>query len=95
MNMAQLDIIKNLIHNGEVDQAIQELENLLSENGTIANKDNIYYLIGNAYRKQANWKEALNYYQKAIDINSDSPALQARKAVIDILEFYHKDMFNQ
>ena len=61
----------------------------------LAPKDEVYYLRGNAYRKQGNWQQALNNYQSAIEINPESPALQARKMVMDILEFYHKDMYNQ
>ena len=58
-------------------------------------KDTLYYLRGNAYRKKGDWKQALDNYQFAIDINPEGPAVQARKMVIDILNFYHKDMFNQ
>ena len=54
-----------------------------------------YYLLGNAFRKQGDWQGALNNYQEAIDINPDSPAAEARNMVIDILNFYNKDMFNQ
>jgi hypothetical protein len=50
--------------------------------------------LGNAYRKKENWELALNNYRSAIDINSGSPAKHAYKMVIDILNFYHKDMFN-
>ena len=38
---------------------------------------------------------ALNNYLEAIDRNPDSPAFEARKMAMDILEFYNKDMFNQ
>lgn len=55
----------------------------------------LYYLRGNAYRKKGDWKQALDNYQYAIDLNPDSPAVQARTMAIDILNFYHKDMFNQ
>ena len=58
-------------------------------------KDEAYYLMGNAYRKLGNWQKALNNYQSAIELNPDSPALQARKMVMDILNFYNKDMYNQ
>ncbi|KAA6310871.1 hypothetical protein EZS27_037903, partial [termite gut metagenome] len=37
----------------------------------------------------------LNCYQSAFDLNPESPALQARNAIKDILDFYHKDMYNQ
>ena len=45
--------------------------------------------------REAYWKQALDNYQYAIELNPDSPAVQARKMAIDILNFYHKDMFNQ
>ena len=45
--------------------------------------------------QQPNWQQALNNYQYAIDLNPDSPARQARNMVMDILNFFHKDMYNQ
>ena len=60
--MEQIDNLKELINQGDVDTAI---------------------------------KQALDNYQYAIELNPDSPAVQARKMAIDILNFYHKDMFNQ
>lgn len=93
--MEKLDIIKDLINQGDINSAITLLEDILAQNNGLINKDEAYYLLGNAYRKLGNWQQALNYYQQAIDINPDSPAFQARKMAIDILNFYHKDMFNQ
>ena len=54
-----------------------------------------YYLRGNAYRKMGDWQGALNSYQEAIELNPESPAAEARNMVMDILNFYNKDMFNQ
>ncbi|MBQ1974034.1 MAG: tetratricopeptide repeat protein, partial [Paraprevotella sp.] len=53
-----------------------------------------YYLLGNAYRKQSNWQMALNNYAEAIAIDPESPAAEAQKMILDILEFYHKDYYN-
>lgn len=92
--MEQLNTIKELISQGEVDKAISILNEYL-ENSNSIQKDEAYYLLGNAYRKQGNWQQALNNYQSALELNPESPAQQARKMVIDILEFYHKDMYNQ
>ena len=93
--MKQLDTIKRLINEGDISQAIIMLEHILQDDSCNTNKDEIFYLLGNAHRKLGDWQQALNHYQKAIDLNPDHPALHARKAVLDILEFYHKDMFNQ
>ena len=38
---------------------------------------------------------ALNNYLEAIERNPDSPAVHARQMLMDILEFYNKDMYNQ
>lgn len=92
--MEQLETIKELINQGDVNKAIEALDALLSHTD-FAPKDEAYYLRGNAYRKQGNWQQALNNYHSAIEINPQSPALQARKMVMDILEFYNKDMYNQ
>lgn len=91
--MYQLEAIKELIANGEIDTALQHLESYL--NADAPNKDVAYYLRGNAYRKQGNWQQALNNYQWAIDLNPESPAADARQMVINILNFFNKDMYNQ
>ena len=78
--MDQLNTIKELINQGDVNQAIAALDELLQSNDFI-HQDEAYYLRGNAFRKQGNWQQALNNYQSAIDINPNSPALQARKVV--------------
>ena len=89
----KLKEIKQRMDEGEVDTVIDQLNQLLSQKPE--NADYIYYLRGNAFRTQGNWQGALNDYQEAIDLNPDSPAADARKMVMDILEFYNKDMFNQ
>lgn len=91
--MDQLNTIKELINQGDVDKALEALDDFLCTAST--HKDEAYYLRGNAYRKQGNWQQALNNYQSAIELNPGSPAVQARKMVMDILDFYHKDMYNQ
>lgn len=89
----RLKTIKKLIDEGETATAIDQLNRFLAQ--TSHDTDVAYYLLGNAFRKQGDWQGALNNYQEAIDINPDSPAAEARNMVIDILNFYNKDMFNQ
>ena len=93
--MNKLDTIKNLINQGDIPQAITQLEEILSDEKLVDIQDEVFYLLGNAYRKVGNWQQSLNHYQKAIEINPNSPASHARKAVLDILDFFHKDMYNQ
>ena len=89
----RLKAIKNLINEGEAEKAIEEL-NAALETGN-GERDRMFYLMGNAYRKMNNWQGALNSYQEAIALNPESPAKEAREMMMDILNFYNKDMFNQ
>lgn len=59
-----------------------------------SNTSLFYYEEGNAYRKQGNWQEAINSYIKAIELDGDSPAVEAKRMLDDILDFYNKDMYN-
>ena len=85
-------IIRDLIKKGELETAIELLLQYIHEEPT---QDEPYYLLGNAYRKQGNWQLALNNYLEAIERNPDSPAVNAHKMMMDILNFYNKDMYNQ
>ena len=52
------------------------------------------YERGNAFRRQGNWQQAINCYIEAIELNSDSPAVEAKAMLDDILNYYHKDAYN-
>jgi tetratricopeptide (TPR) repeat protein len=91
--MDDLTDIKLLIGNDQVDRAILALNTLISVEGE--QNDEAFYLLGNAYRKLGNWQMALNNYLHAIELNPDSPAVEAHRILMDILEFYHKDNYNQ
>ena len=84
---------KELIGKGEVKSAINILNQCIADQKACS--DEPYYLLGNAYRKQGNWQMALNNYLEAIEKNPESPAVNAKKMLMDILEFYNKDMYNQ
>ena len=57
-------------------------------------KSDELYERGNAFRKQGNWQEAINCYMEAIELNPDSPAVEAKAVLDDILNFYNKDAYN-
>ena len=88
----KLIIIKELIREGQLETAIEQLSQYIQTNST---DDEPYYLLGNAYRKQGNWQQALNNYLEAMERNPGSPAVQAHQMMMDILNFYNKDMYNQ
>ena len=53
-----------------------------------------WYRKGNDYRRQSDWKHAIDCYLEAVSIDPDSPAAEARQMLEDILNFYHKDAYN-
>ena len=53
-----------------------------------------FYFRGNAFRKECNWQEAINNYLEAIRLDPNSPAVEAKRMLDDILAFYCKDMYN-
>lgn len=53
-----------------------------------------WYRRGNQYRRQGDWQHAINCYMEAIDIDAHSPAVEAKKMLEDILNFYNKDAYN-
>lgn len=89
----RFEAVRNLIKEGHTQEAILQLNKLISLDPDTAAE--AYYLLGNAYRKEGNWQYALNNYQEAICLNPESPAQEAYRMVMDILNFYNKDMFNQ
>lgn len=84
--------IKELISEGDIREAINLLDGLMGEE---CKDDELYYLRGNAYRKLCDWQQALNNYLEAISLNPESPAKEAHRMLMEILEFYNKDMYNQ
>lgn len=83
---------KELLNNGKIEEVIKKIDSLISLGTHPA--DELYYLKGNAYRKQQNWQQAINCYSEAVSINPESPAREARTMLLDILNFYHKDLYN-
>ena len=53
-----------------------------------------YYRAGNDYRRQGNWQLAINNYMEAIELDPESPAVEAKEMLDNILSYYNKDMYN-
>ena len=53
-----------------------------------------WYEKGNEARKQGLWHEAINCYLQAIELDPESPAVEAKRMLDDIMAFYHKDYYN-
>ncbi len=93
MITTDLSEAKKRVREGKLEEAIGWLTRYIETHSDC--DDEPYYLLGNAYRKQGDWQQALNHYLEAIERNPQSSAVSARSMVMDILEFYNKDMYNQ
>lgn len=53
-----------------------------------------WYRKGNEYRRHSDWKHAIDCYMEAIELDPGSPAVEAKRMLDDILNFYNKDAYN-
>ena len=53
-----------------------------------------YYQQGCEARKRGQWHEAINSFIQAIELDPESPAVEAKRMLDDIMAFYCKDMYN-
>ena len=53
-----------------------------------------YYIQGNLYRKEGNWQQAINNYLAARKLDPESPAVEAKHMLDEILNYYCKDIYN-
>lgn len=89
--MKEIDKIRELIQSNHIEQAINDLNSIILNQQPC---DEVYFLLGNAYCKKNAWREALNAYCQAIELNPESPARMAYDHIIEILDFYNHDFYN-
>ena len=87
------DRLRALLDAHDPDGTIALVEEYRSGGGVM--DDELFYLLGNAWRKKGSWQMAMNNYLEAVHLNPDSPAQQALEIANEILAFYNKDMYNQ
>ena len=85
--------IKAMLDAHKADDVIDLMEKFRADGGSM--DDELFYLLGNAWRKKGNWQMAMNNYLEAVHLNPESPAKQALDIANEILDFYNKDMYNQ
>lgn len=86
-----MEKVRSLLEDGKVDEAIALLLQMMDAD---SDDDAVHYELGNAYWKKQDWKHCLDCYTEAIRLNPESPAAEMKKMVMNILQFYNKEMFN-
>lgn len=92
--MKNLKELKRELADNKVQEVIDEAECLLAQASETAEQAELHFLLGNAHRKMGHWREAMNHYLKAEELDPAGPAAEACKSVEAILSYYHKDYYN-
>ena len=83
--------IKKEIDLGHLDEAMKMIKEGLQADSTDAY---LHYLKGNLYMKSGDWRQATNCFLRSEELDPNSPAVEARKMLADIMNFYNKDLYN-
>lgn len=84
-------ILRDLTEQENYTEALKHADDFLKED---EKDDMLWYLRGNIFKKQEQWKQAIDSYTEAISINPKNPATTMRRICIDILNFYDKTLYN-
>lgn len=87
--------ITQMIDEGRIPEAKQCLSKIIEAHHGGDNAAWANYLLGNIHYKACEWKEAIEHYMEAIELNPLSPAKEKLKMTYDILAFYNKDIYGQ
>ena len=93
MNRRQptLSEIEALLRAGQLEEAHQSLCDYVKRQPDDAQG---WYMLGNLYRRQQLWGEAINHLNKAKMLDPDGPADAAIESIYNIIRFVNKDLMN-
>ena len=83
--------LKNLIRQGRLQEAEQWLGRALNDS---PDDDQLFFWMGNLERHRNNFPRALEHYATAMEMNAESPAREAHRMLMDILQFYDAERYN-
>ena len=83
--------IKKEIDLGHIEKANNMVEEALTNN---ENDAFLHYLKGSIFMKKGDWQQATNSFLRSEELDAESPAVEVRKMLNDIMNFYNKDLYN-
>ena len=82
---------EELLKAGCVDQAERLVDAALAQG---ADEAHSYYLKGKICMKRSDWSGSLENFRRSAALEPDGPAADSCTMIEEILNFYHKDMYN-
>ena len=87
--------LQQLIADCKVDDAISALsEAIPALGGDTDGRARAFYLLGNAYGKLGNWRDAIHNYCCSMELDPDGPAAEAYRRACEIVDFYNLDLYH-
>ena len=83
--------IEALLRAGQLEEAHQSLKDYVKRD---PDNPQGWYMLGNLYRRQELWGEAINHLNKAKMLDPDGPADAAIESIYNIIRFVNKDLMN-
>ena len=83
--------IERLLRDNRLEEAYQSLLDFVRREPS---EPQGWYLLGNLYRRQQLWGDAINALNKAKLLDPDGPADAAIESIYDIIRFVNKDLMN-
>lgn len=90
MKSLKVQHIKELLSQGNVSEAERIVAEEIQETPC---DDEAHFWKGNIHRKRGDWKEALESYAEAEELGNEQAA-EARRMLMDIIQFYDKERYN-
>lgn len=72
----------------EAETVCDEFEKSFGQTGEV------FFWKGRIAMKQSRWGEAISFFQQAENLDGHPAAAECRNMLNDILNFYHKDLYN-
>ncbi|MCM1331906.1 MAG: tetratricopeptide repeat protein [Bacteroides sp.] len=85
------DKINSLINNNDLEGAIVELDKIIEGDSGDADA---YFERGKLHWRLGRHREAINDYNRAVSLDSSSPAAEALRQSMEIMAFYNRDLYN-
>ena len=83
--------IEQILRNEGTKRAYEEINTLLKFQ---PNNAEAWYMLGGILRREEQWGEAINAYNRAKFLNPEGPAAYAVDAIYDIIHFVNKELMN-